>query len=95
MLVPPVGEFPSHNALIKHVLSINNPNYNHEPSNNLLAHPSFRRLDNQSLERLNTMSKASVHSRQIVSSFNQSGSIVALQDIYNAHEKLHREYLQR
>ncbi|CAG8745445.1 10654_t:CDS:2, partial [Racocetra fulgida] len=47
------------------VLSITNPNHNHELSKSSLAHPSLRRLDKQALEELNTMSKAGIRPQQI------------------------------
>ncbi|CAG8746078.1 8130_t:CDS:2, partial [Racocetra fulgida] len=65
-------------------LSIREPLYNHDPSENLLAHPSCQKLNEQAQEQLSEMSIA-----------GSNPSILATsRDIYNVRKKFRLENLQ-
>ncbi|CAG8783238.1 14355_t:CDS:1, partial [Racocetra fulgida] len=60
------------------------------------AHPSFRKLNKDAQERLNKMTKAGIHSLEIITSLRQNDLSIAttLCDIYNVRKKIRLESLQ-
>ncbi|CAG8656456.1 1540_t:CDS:2, partial [Racocetra persica] len=61
--------------------TISDSEHNHKPSKDPSAHPTLRRLDNQALEQVKTMTKAGTRSRQILALLNQNNPTALLDEL--------------
>ncbi|CAG8702077.1 20800_t:CDS:2 [Cetraspora pellucida] len=77
-------------------LSVTDPTHNHDPSDNMLAYPSFRRSNEQEREWLKEISNSGVHSCEILSLLYQINLSISTtsQDIYNIRKKIQLENLR-
>ncbi|KAL4580761.1 hypothetical protein LXL04_016963 [Taraxacum kok-saghyz] len=77
------------------VLKAKNMTHNHEPSTDIVGHPSFRRLSPQDTESVKNMTLSGIPPRQILSSLRQGNqSLPAIsRTIYNLKAKIRKESL--
>jgi len=77
------------------LLSIRNPAHNHERSHSVTAHPSLRRLDPETQQKTNEMTRAGVRPRVILSALRQNNPDIppVVGDIYNQRKRSRREDL--
>ncbi|CAG8696391.1 10298_t:CDS:2 [Cetraspora pellucida] len=78
------------------MLSIRNPNHNHGPLENIMAHPTLRRMNKQAQDQVKEMTRAGVCPREILSSLHQNDHSISVisWDIYNLCTKIRLENLQ-
>ncbi|MBW0549904.1 hypothetical protein O181_089619 [Austropuccinia psidii MF-1] len=78
-------------------LKVKNPEYSHDATENIMAHPAFRKLNEQETSHISKMSELLLLPRQIqaqLCSQRESDRPVILQDIYNQVKKIKKDKLQ-
>ncbi|MBW0581780.1 hypothetical protein O181_121495 [Austropuccinia psidii MF-1] len=78
-------------------LKFKNPEYGHDSTANIMAHPSFRKFNKQETSQISQMSESLLMPRQIQAQFciqRQFERPVILQDIYNQIKEIKKDKLQ-
>ncbi|KAL4589691.1 hypothetical protein LXL04_002599 [Taraxacum kok-saghyz] len=77
------------------MIKIKDLSHNHEPSEDISGHPSFRQLPSESVKTVEEMTKAGIPPRQILSSLRQqTPNLPAIsRTIYNVKKKIRRQSL--
>ncbi|MBW0524841.1 hypothetical protein O181_064556 [Austropuccinia psidii MF-1] len=78
-------------------LKVKNPEHSHEATENIMAHPSFRKFHEQETSQIAKMSESLLISRQIqaqLCSQRESDRPLILQDIYNHVKRIKKDKLQ-
>ncbi|MBW0585319.1 hypothetical protein O181_125034 [Austropuccinia psidii MF-1] len=78
-------------------LKVKNPEHSHDAIENIMAHPAFRKLNEQETSKIAQMSESLLMPRPIqaqLCSQRESDSPVILQEIYNQVKKIKKDKLQ-
>ena len=76
-------------------LQIQNPNHNHTADNNMIGHPTARRLTEEQLQKILDLSETASKPRDILALLRRQypNTLVSPKDVYNAREALRRQKL--
>ncbi|MBW0591950.1 hypothetical protein O181_131665 [Austropuccinia psidii MF-1] len=78
-------------------LKVKNPEHSHDANKNIMAHPAFRKFNEQETSQISQMSESLLMPRKIqaqLCSQRESDRPVILQDIYNLVKKIKKDKLQ-
>ncbi|MBW0465554.1 hypothetical protein O181_005269 [Austropuccinia psidii MF-1] len=78
-------------------LQVKNPEHSHDATENIMAHPAFRKFNEQETSQISQMSESLLLPRQIqaqLCSKRDSDRPVILQDIYNQVKKIKKDKLK-
>ncbi|MBW0540868.1 hypothetical protein O181_080583 [Austropuccinia psidii MF-1] len=78
-------------------LKVKNPEHSHEATENIMAHPAFRKFNEQETSEIAQMSESLLMPRQIhaqLCSQRESERPVIIQDIYNQVKKINKDKLK-
>ncbi|MBW0498651.1 hypothetical protein O181_038366 [Austropuccinia psidii MF-1] len=78
-------------------LKVKNPEYRHDSTENIMAHPAFRKFNEQETSQISPIYESLLLQRQILAqlcSQRESDMPVILQDIYNQVKKIKKDKLQ-
>ena len=76
-------------------LQVQNPSHNHAADNNMIGHPTARRLTEEQLQKILDLSETGSKPRDILALLRRQhpDTLVSPKDIYNAREALRRQKL--
>ncbi|MBW0590111.1 hypothetical protein O181_129826 [Austropuccinia psidii MF-1] len=78
-------------------LKVKNPEHSHDATENIVAHPAFRKFNEQEKSQIAQMSESLLMQRQIQAQLciqRESDGPVIFQDIYNQVKKIKKDKLQ-